>query len=171
MSDDRYKDETHVKGLRFRDTRRLRGPSSKAHPTRPRVKDPSILQTPRRLRFQLADSEESFEVEVQKYMVVGRRADSHDQQVHIDFMPFSAGKHGVSRYHAVLIVTDKGLTITDVSSTNGTRLNNRMLEPGQGYLLKDGDELLLGQLRTFVYFLNDPPQDSHSLSENKTESE
>ena len=109
--------------------------------------------------FRFADSETMFIVDIKKYMVIGRKGDSHDQQVHIDFMPYGAQKHGVSRYHAVLIVTEDGITIKDVNSTNGTCLNGRQLEPLQSYLLKHEDELVLGNLRASVCFLGDPSQD------------
>ncbi len=159
MPDNRYNDETSIKGFRFRDTRRLRSILSEAAPTQPSIVDPNVPRIPVRLRFQLADSETMFIVDIKKYMVIGRRGDSHDQQVHIDFKPYGAKKHGVSRYHAVLIATEDGITIKDVNSTNGTRLNGRLLEPLQSYLLKHGDELLLGSLRVSVCFLGDPPPD------------
>ncbi len=160
MPDDPYNDETSIKGFRFRDTRRLHSIPSEAAPTQPSVNvdDPSVPRIPTSLRFQIVDSETMFDVDIQKYMVIGRKGDSHDQQVHIDFMPYGAQEHGVSRYHAVLIVNEDGITIKDVNSTNGTRLNGRSLEPLQSYLLKHGDELVLGNLQVSIQFLGAPSQ-------------
>ena len=52
---------------------------------------------------------------------------------------------GLSRRHARLVTTDGGLTIEDLSSANGTRLNGRGLKPFSPAPIMPGDRLTLGQ--------------------------
>jgi hypothetical protein len=59
---------------------------------------------------------------------------------------------GVSSQHAVLRVTDAGLTITDLGSTNGTTLNGseELLAPDVEVPLSDGDRIHVGAWTTIT---------------------
>lgn len=59
---------------------------------------------------------------------------------------------GVSSQHAVLRVTDAGLTITDLGSTNGTTLNGSedLLAPDVEVPLSDGDRIHVGAWTTIT---------------------
>lgn len=50
----------------------------------------------------------------------------------------------VSRKHAEVNLTDAGLTIADVGSTNGTKLNGNALAAGSAQPIADGDTISLG---------------------------
>ena len=58
----------------------------------------------------------------------------------------------ISRRHAVIRRTEWGFTLEDLSSTNGTWVNGMQLQPGQTYLLRNGDQLKLAEQLLFVYF-------------------
>ncbi len=58
---------------------------------------------------------------------------------------------GVSRRHAVIRRMDGGYFIEDLSSTNGTWLNENRLVPVQPYPINSGDQIRLGQLLVLVY--------------------
>ena len=70
----------------------------------------------------------------------------------IDLQAFQADMFGVSRKHAVLERDERYITITDLRSTNGTRLNGTALFPMQRRFVRDGDEVQLGNLRLRVKF-------------------
>ena len=59
---------------------------------------------------------------------------------------------GVSSQHAVLRISDEGLTITDIGSTNGTSLNGSetLLANGTEVPLADGDRIHLGAWTTIT---------------------
>lgn len=60
----------------------------------------------------------------------------------------------VSRVHAVLEITEKGLVISDTNSTNGTALNHIPLSPYEPQTpIQDGDTLCLGHVVLQVEFL------------------
>lgn len=65
---------------------------------------------------------------------------------HVDLERFFAHQRGVSRRHARLKLREVRLTVTDLSSTNGTYINNERLEPNVEYPLSEKDELRLGFL-------------------------
>ena len=88
-------------------------------------------------------------------ITLGRRSDQTTknlQHIDIDLQPFDAEEKGVSRVHARLTRRDNMVFITDLNSTNGTRLNDRRLVAGSERLLRDGDVLQLGSLRIVVSF-------------------
>lgn len=58
----------------------------------------------------------------------------------------------VSRQHAVIRKTEFGFTLEDLNSTNGTWVNGMELQPGQVYLLRNGDQVKLAEQLLFVYF-------------------
>jgi pSer/pThr/pTyr-binding forkhead associated (FHA) protein len=73
-----------------------------------------------------------------KVMTIGRAEDA-DIQINGDF---------VSRVHARLLCTDTGVTIEDVDSKNGIKVNSKLTER---QTLRHGDVLGLGRLRfTFI---------------------
>jgi hypothetical protein len=65
----------------------------------------------------------------------------------IDLSIYQAERYGVSRRHARLGRAGAGLTLEDLNSVNLTYINDQRLEPGGAILLKDGDRVLLGNLR------------------------
>jgi pSer/pThr/pTyr-binding forkhead associated (FHA) protein len=85
-------------------------------------------------------------------LILGRATDESSLQVAIDLTPYGGYEQGVSRVHAMLKCENGTLTIEDMGSTNGTCVNGHPLVPGQHFLLRDGDEVRLGQLITHVYF-------------------
>lgn len=69
--------------------------------------------------------------------VVGRGADSN---IFLEDVT-------VSRHHARLIVSDSGLRIEDLGSTNGTYVNGRWADDS---VLEAGDELIIGKFHLVV---------------------
>jgi hypothetical protein len=61
----------------------------------------------------------------------------------------------VSRCHAVIgYHSAYGFYITDLSSSNGTRVNYRRLSPSERYLLQDGDLLQLGGFKLEFFLIS-----------------
>lgn len=90
-------------------------------------------------------------------LVVGRADPINGIYPDLDLAPYGAEQRGVSRQHARLNYADGELTITDLNSANGTQINGEKLNPNQPRPLKDGDELILGQLAVGIRFLNAAP--------------
>jgi hypothetical protein len=64
----------------------------------------------------------------------------------IDLSQHGGELGGVSRKHARLLAEGDQVFLEDLHSTNATFLNQKKLQPGRRYPLKDGDEIRLGRV-------------------------
>ncbi len=94
----------------------------------------------------------TFDVQNVQELLIGRKDPAGASTPDVDLSQDGAFKQGVSRKHAAIIYKDGSLQVVDRGSSNGTFLNGRRLIPGQPCLLRDGDELLLGQLALRIQF-------------------
>ncbi len=81
---------------------------------------------------------------------IGRSAEDQNVKPDIDLTPYKGYEKGVSRLHAMIRINDGIITIKDLGSVNGTRLNGKKLNPNEAYNLSHGDILSLGKLRVQV---------------------
>ncbi|MBZ0300241.1 MAG: FHA domain-containing protein [Anaerolineae bacterium] len=90
----------------------------------------------------------------QEAVILGRQTeDTPPVNRLIDLSDYHAFSLGVSRQHAKISHAAAGYTIEDLGSSNGTLLNGNRLLPGQAYPLRAGDQVQLGELLMFVYFV------------------
>lgn len=132
-------------------TRLLR--QSSAEIMEPRTTD-TFQPMPRQVRFVMDDLTAVLDVPARQYLVLGRKVVQEDNQVDVDFGVFRGQEQGVSRYHAILQLTDNRITIKDCNSSNGTFLNGLALRPLYGYPVKQGDAIRLGHLNMRIFFLD-----------------
>jgi len=104
------------------------------------------------LEFRVVGTASTIQVQVSESMNIGRSDADGNSQPEIDLTPHGAYTHGVSRRHAQILSKSDRITIKDMNSTNGTRLNGYVLSPDHEYRLRHGDELTIGQLRLQVLF-------------------
>lgn len=77
---------------------------------------------------------------------------------HVDLSRYNAVEQGVSRIHAFLHRQGNHFFIEDADSVNGTFLNGQPLKPNERTRLNNADEIRLGQMRMYIYFLTDKDQ-------------
>ncbi len=85
-------------------------------------------------------------------IILGRTDLAASAMRRLDLSPYGAHERGVSRDHAVLRYSDHSLTLTDLSSANGTSVNLIKLAPNQPKALNNGDEFMVGTLSIVVHF-------------------
>ncbi len=85
-------------------------------------------------------------------LIFGRVTDRDDFDPDIDLEPFQARECGVSRCHMILRRRDKLIYVSDAGSRNGTWLNGHRLVPHAARLVRDGDEIQLGNLKMIIRF-------------------
>jgi pSer/pThr/pTyr-binding forkhead associated (FHA) protein len=68
----------------------------------------------------------------------------------IDLSPFKAYEAGVSRMHASIRIRESAISVTDLGSANGTRINGRQISSHIPYPIKSGDILTLGKFKIQV---------------------
>ncbi len=85
-------------------------------------------------------------------------------RTHVDLSRYNAVENGVSRVHAHLHRKNGLFYLQDADSVNGTFLNGSPLQPGELTLLHNADEVRLGQMRMYVYFLADREDEQAAAS-------
>lgn len=107
-----------------------------------------------RVRLDLAfNPSRQLGLDVNGEVVVGR-SEGGDDCLALD--AFDAEQLGVSRRHAMLRPTETKLFVVDLGSTNGTRINGRLIGVNTPYSLSNGDALTLGKLEFFVRIIERP---------------
>jgi len=78
---------------------------------------------------------------------IGRVAEGQPILPDVDLSTFEAYAQGVSRLHAVLKIKMEGIFITDLGSSNGTRVNGQKIPANQDFALNHGDIISLGKIK------------------------
>lgn len=95
-------------------------------------------------------------LDIWRVTVLGRADPMSAFRPDLDFAPYGAMRHGVSRRHALIRPGDSTLYLIDQNSTNGTWVNGQRLMPGRDFPLSDGDSLELGALRMTLRIVHSP---------------
>lgn len=91
-------------------------------------------------------------VERVERITLGRRTEDAGAAISIDLTPYGGEHSGVSRRHAVILVSQDMYLLQDLGSTNGTRLNAVNVLPNSSQVLRSGDMIQLGLIRIQVVF-------------------
>jgi predicted component of type VI protein secretion system len=78
---------------------------------------------------------------------IGRVSEGQSILPDIDLTPYEAYAQGVSRLHATIKVDEGKISIIDLGSSNGTRVNNATIAPHKVHEVKHGDVITLGQFK------------------------
>ncbi|MCS6834777.1 MAG: FHA domain-containing protein [Anaerolineae bacterium] len=85
-------------------------------------------------------------------LVIGRVDTQSDYRPHIDLSNYGAYRLGLSRKHAQVMRQGKNVWLVDLGGRNGTYLNEHRLQPNRPHVLRDGDQVMLGNLKLRVNF-------------------
>lgn len=83
----------------------------------------------------------------QNEFTLGRVVEGQPILPDVDFSPYEAYAQGVSRLHASLKLNNQRVFITDLGSSNGTRVNGQKIMPNVDYPLNHGDVVSLGKIK------------------------
>jgi pSer/pThr/pTyr-binding forkhead associated (FHA) protein/DNA-directed RNA polymerase subunit RPC12/RpoP len=81
---------------------------------------------------------------------IGRISQGQSILPDVDLTPFDAFSQGVSRLHATIKLEPDRVSISDLGSSNGSRINNNKIKPHQEYKLNHGDVISLGRFKIQV---------------------
>ncbi len=87
-------------------------------------------------------------------------AQPENRDIPVGYVPFVIGKHAglsdyildkptVSRFHVRIMEKDGEYFLTDLNSTNGTKVNGRLLAANEEIILKEGDEVQIAEEKYF----------------------
>ncbi len=86
----------------------------------------------------------------QSEFTLGRVAEGQPILPDVDLSPYEAYAQGVSRLHASLKLNNQRVFITDLGSSNGTRVNGQKIMQNVDYPLNHGDVVALGKFKIQV---------------------
>ena len=118
------------------------------------------------VRFHIGDTEITRQIKMTEKLVIGRA--DEDYMPDIDLMPYGALERGISRRHATITAGNDYLLVTDLDSTNGTRLNGHSLRPEEPYRLDHGDKISLGVIEVRVEFAMVPFHEGINVAQGGT---
>ena len=102
--------------------------------------------------------------------IIGRRVTTTSEAM-LDLSEFDGFKLGLSRRHAMIRQTKTGYEVIDLSSTNGTWLNDERLVPYTPHRLTNGAQLRLSRMRLFIFFRSVPEKTKEKDTKPKSSME
>ncbi len=85
-----------------------------------------------------------------KEFTLGRTVEGQPILPDVDLSPFDAFSLGVSRLHAAIRIVNREVVVTDLGSSNGTRVNGQKIVPHVDYPINHGDIIAVGKLKIQV---------------------
>jgi pSer/pThr/pTyr-binding forkhead associated (FHA) protein len=113
----------------------------------------SATTPPPRLRLLIGDAQHAAEVTLNKAVSLGRSDPAAKSIPEIDLTAYGGLEKGVSRRHARISARRNTVVVEDLASINGTFVNGRRLIPYLAEVLRDGDQLQIGNISIEVEFL------------------
>lgn len=108
------------------------------------------IMSPLTICLRVGEHERRIVLPVDKTIYLGRVDSTLGIFPEIDFSIDGPEARSVSRRHASILRTLKGILVEDLGSVTGTFVNDERLSPFLPEILADGDELQLGKLRVQV---------------------
>jgi pSer/pThr/pTyr-binding forkhead associated (FHA) protein len=104
------------------------------------------------LTLHVVDSGQILPLAGRNEYTLGRVAEGQPILPDVDLSAFEAYSQGVSRLHAAIKVVNQRVTVVDLGSSNGTRVNGQKISPNFDYPINHGDIIALGKLKIQVLF-------------------
>jgi len=95
----------------------------------------------------IIESKQTLNLAGRSEFTLGRVAEGQPILPDVDLSPFEAYSLGVSRLHAALKINHNRVSIMDLGSSNGTRVNGQKIVPHVDYPINQGDIIALGKLK------------------------
>jgi pSer/pThr/pTyr-binding forkhead associated (FHA) protein len=101
--------------------------------------------------FYLPERTDPIIVNGARTITIGRRDPKRRINPSIDLTEDDGAKHGVSRMHAEMNLSEGQYHIKDIGSSNGTWVNETKLEPYQPHPVQSGDQIRVGQMAIVIH--------------------
>jgi hypothetical protein len=92
-----------------------------------------------------------FYLRINKEFIIGRKPEDPSENF-LDLSKLDGFNMGISRRHVMIRRAEAGYEVIDLSSTNGTWMNDERLIPEKPYPLKSGARLRIGRLNLLLVY-------------------
>ncbi|MEK6255826.1 MAG: FHA domain-containing protein [Chloroflexota bacterium] len=86
---------------------------------------------------------------------IGRISEGQSILPDVDLTHYEAYAKGVSRLHATIKINSGRMTVTDLGSSNGTRVNSNKITPHKEHEVEHGDLITLGKFKLQALYRQD----------------
>jgi hypothetical protein len=114
------------------------------------VQENSAAPTEALVSLHLVESGQILNLAGQSEYSIGRAVEGQFILPDVDLSNYQAYAQGVSRLHAALKVNNQRVYITDLGSSNGTRVNGQKIVANVDFPLNHGDVIALGKFKIQV---------------------
>jgi len=130
----------------------------------PTVPVPSLLseEEDSKVILYLMETKEVISLKEEKAYTLGRIAEGQKVIPDINLSAYDAYKAGVSRIHAMINTQGDRITVKDLGSSNGSRLNGVKIDSHAEYSIQHGDYLTLGALKIQVLINKESGERNHA---------
>lgn len=133
----------------------------KTAPATPHKSGSTLFDNDMILRLEVIGATIPILVYPKREIVIGRRDVATGTQPDVDLTSYAGYRMGVSRRHALIQLKDGHLEITDLGSSNGSKLNGVVMAANRPFPVRDGDEITLGNMKMRVIFQNGTQRIKH----------
>ncbi len=143
---------TQLVSLDILNTRTIQRTSTDTLPPYTEIPEVPVRKTPVKnaiptISLHLVDSAQVLHLAERNEFTLGRAIEGQPILPDVDLSPFDAFTLGVSRLHAALRIINGEVVVTDLGSSNGTRVNGQKIAPHVDYPINHGDVIALGKLK------------------------
>jgi hypothetical protein len=124
----------------------------KSPPVSVSAPEPAPAHAEATVSLHLVESGQILNLSGQSEYSIGRAAEGQFILPDVDLSNYQAYAQGVSRLHAALKINNQRIYITDLGSSNGTRVNGQKIVPNVDFPLNHGDVIALGKFKIQVLF-------------------
>jgi pSer/pThr/pTyr-binding forkhead associated (FHA) protein len=116
------------------------------HKETARKKDPDIS-------LHLVETGKVIHLSDRKEFTLGRAVEGQSVLPDVDLTAYDAFTQGVSRMHSNLRIDNGEVYLTDLGSSNGTKINGQKIVPHVDYVVHHGDLIVLGKMKIQVLLI------------------
>lgn len=124
--------------------------SFQSHPSPPPDSVIRVEKTEIVVSLHLIESGMILKLSGQPEFTLGRIVEGQTVVPDVDLAPYEGYAQGVSRVHAALRLNNQRVFISDLGSSNGTRVNGQKILPNVEFPLNHGDVVSLGKFKMQV---------------------
>jgi len=148
---------TQLMSLDFLNTRMINKPpdDKKIDPGSNSFQTRKVIQKPKdpSISLHLVESGKVIHLNDKKDFTLGRSVTGQSILPDVDLSPFDAFSQGVSRMHVSLRIMNGDVYVTDLGSSNGTKINGQKIVSHVEYSISHGDLVTLGRLKVQVLLI------------------
>jgi pSer/pThr/pTyr-binding forkhead associated (FHA) protein len=115
---------------------------------------PLKFKTKEFIALNLIENGKIIPIQGKREITLGRSSEGQPIIPDIDLAPYHGYEAGISRLHVSIQINEREITVTDLGSANGTRINDKKISSHSPHSVKHGDLITLGKMKIQILLRN-----------------